>query len=194
MKLCFQVNSNEKNYLSLDNQASGKKTYRQWEPYAWNLEEKSITSIYMQLPEEYAVFSEIDNKYFFLDDTEQHRLLSMCLKHLKTQLVNLYVKFDITRILPKLSITFDEDKAIVLNWTHTNFRVYFNFEVVADSSYYGIVAQNNEGGIFTNSGRLDTENYNLVMNNILQYVIENSSIEGRMSWKQETSRQIFIEE
>ena len=142
--------------------------------FVFNWEEEQISLPYVQLPEEYAIFSEIDNSFFSLTDTEQHRFLSLCLQHLKTQLLNLYIKLNVVRVLPKLSITFDKDGAIVLNWAYTSFRVYFNFETVVENSYYGIVAQNSEDTIFSNAGKLNDRNYALVINNILQYVIENS--------------------
>lgn len=151
-----------------------KLSYQQTISYVLDHGEQQIGPIYAQLPEEYAIFSEIDDTFFSLNDTEQHRLLSRCLQHLKVQLVNLYIKSDIVRILPKLKVTSDEDGAIVLNWAYTSFRVYFNFEADADNSYYGIVAQTNEDSIFTNSGKLNFKNYISVINNILLYVVENS--------------------
>lgn len=178
----------KKNYLDKDSLISSDKPYQrlakvpqqeklpyqQTDSYVLENEEQQTGAIYAQLPEEYAIFSEIDNAFFVLNDTEQHRLLSRCLQHLKVQLLNLYIKSDVVRILPKLSTTSDEDGAIVLNWAYTSFRVYFNFETEADNSYYGIVAQNDEDSIFTNSGKLNFKNYISVINNILLFVIENS--------------------
>ncbi len=163
-------------YLSYNNELTKRKKYQRSSSYIVNSEdnESDVSLSYTLLPEEYSVFSELNEDLFVLTDTEQHQFLSQCLQYLKYQLLNIYAQYGIIRVLPKLSASTDEDKAIILNWAYTSFRVYFNFEVIVDNSYYGIVAQNAENSIFTNSGKLNKENYTSIMDSILQYIMENS--------------------
>ena len=97
-----------------------------------------------------------------------------CLQYLKNRLLKIYAQYGVIRVLPKLSITSDEDDAIVLNWAYANFRIYFTFEKSIENSYYGIVAQNTEETVFTNSGKLTETNYSSIIDMILAYVIDYS--------------------
>lgn len=151
-----------------------KDIYQQSDTYLVGEKKQGVHTKYSMLPEEYAIFADLDNSLFVLDDTEQHRFLAKCLQHLQSQLRNIFVHYGIVQVLPKLSITNDEDGAIILNWAYTNFRIYMNFEHSVDNSYYGIVAQNNEENIFTNSGKLNDRNYVSIINMLLKYVINNS--------------------
>lgn len=153
---------------------STKDVYQQANTYLAGEKKQGVHAKYSLLPEEYAIFADLDSSLFVLGDTEQHRFLAKCLQHLQSQLRNILVHYGIVRVLPKLSITNDEDGAIVLNWAYTNFRIYLNFELSVDNSYYGIVAQNNEENIFTNSGKLNDRNYVSVIDMLLKYVIDNS--------------------
>ena len=163
-----------KSYIDSNSGTQSNDLYQQSSSYVAERNNQYSAQSYAILPEEYSIFSEIDNSYFVRNETDQYRLLGLCLQRLKTQLLNIYAKYGIIRVLPKLSITSDEDDAIILNWAYANFRIYFNFEKVIDSSYYGIVAQNTEETIFTNAGKLSETNYTTVIDMILTYVIDNS--------------------
>lgn len=163
-----------KSYIDSNSNAKSNDLYQQSSSYVTKGNDQYSAQSYTLLPEEYSIFSEIDNSYFVRNETDQYRLLGLCLQRLKTQLLNIYAKYGIIRVLPKLSITSDEDDAIILNWAYANFRIYFNFEKAIDSSYYGIVAQNTEETIFTNAGKLSETNYTTVIDMILAYVIDNS--------------------
>lgn len=163
-----------KSYINSNHSTKCNDTYRKSKSYVTKNNDQYSALNYFLLPEEYEIFSEIDNSYFVQNETDQYRLLALCLHHLKSQLLNIYSHHGIIRVLPKLSITMDEDEAIILNWAYTNFRIHLNFEKVIEHSHYGIVAQHTEETIFTNVGKLTETNYASVINMILAYVIDNS--------------------
>lgn len=134
---------------------------------------RDVSRQYARLPEEYAVFSKINENCFHLTDTEQHQLLSACLRHMRSCLLDLYTQVGVVRVLPKLSITMDDDEAIILNWAYTGFRIYFNFERAVEHSFFGIVVQH-EDGVATNTGKLNSENCASVVESVLLYVINHS--------------------
>ena len=169
-----QVNENALLQNTFGSQGYMNRTYHQANSYVLNDEEQTISTIYIQLPEEYDVFSNIDCSLSSLNDTDQHRFLSQCLQYLKVQLYKLYTQYGIVQILPKLNVASDEDGAIILNWAYANYRIYFNFEKEIKNSYYGIVAQNAEDTVFTKTGKLSIENYCTVINVILDFVMDNS--------------------
>lgn len=152
----------------------GYSPYRQGESYVIRNDGKRTSLLYTQLPEEYAVFSDLDDSLLSSQDTEQHRFLSLCLQHLKTQLLNIYANNGVVRILPKLSIAIDNDDAIVVNWAYTNFRIYFTIEKCIENSFYGIVAQQHDESVFSSSGKFIEDNYVSVINMLLKYVFENT--------------------
>ena len=119
-----------KSYIDSNQSAKRNDVYRQSSSYVTKGNDQYSALNYSLLPEEYSIFSEIDNSYFARNETDQYRLLALCLHRLKTQLLNIYTQYGIVRVLPKLSITSDEDEAIILNWAYANFRIYFNFEKV----------------------------------------------------------------
>lgn len=121
-----------------------------------------------------SIFSEIDVSFFTRNNTAQDRFLALFLQYLKNCLLKIYTQYGVIRVLPKLSITLDEDEAIVLNWAYANFRIYFTFEKVIENSYYGIVAQDTEETVFTNVGKLTEIKYSSIIDMILTYVIDNS--------------------
>lgn len=175
------MNKTERKYITSTEQAKitttldkNKKRYQVANTSSLDNDEKLAAVLYMPLPEEYSVFSEIDDKYFLLKDTNQHRFVSQCLYYLKSKLSYLYANAGVVKVLPKLSVTTDEDEAIILNWAYTSFRIYFNFEIQVEDSYYGIVAQSTEESISTNTGKLTEKNYSAVLDSILNYVIYNS--------------------
>ena len=152
----------------------GCSPYRQGESYVIRNDGKRISLLYTQLPEEYAIFSDLDDSLLSNQDTEQHEFLSKCLQHLKIELLNIYANNGVVRILPKLSIALDSDDAFVVNWAYTNFRIYFTIEKCIENSFYGIIAQQNDESIFSNSGKFVEGNYVSVINMLLNYVFENT--------------------
>lgn len=161
-------------YLKPENSLINADTYSSTRTYAIHDEVQQVLSSYSMLPEEYDIFSDIDNSYFLLEDTKQHRLLSSCLKYLRDQLFRLYVQYGAVRILPKLKMLLDSDGAIVLNWAYATFRIYFSFESSIDNSFFGMVAQQTEDTMFTSTGKLNEMNYQDAINKALEYAISNS--------------------
>lgn len=164
----------KKSYIESDQESQNKVAYWKSTSYITNENDQCSASNYTLLPEEYSIFSEIDGSCFTRNDTAQDRFLALCLQYLKNRLLKIYAQYGVIRVLPKLSITSDEDDAIVLNWAYANFRIYFTFEKSIENSYYGIVAQNTEETVFTNSGKLTETNYSSIIDMILAYVIDNS--------------------
>ncbi|MHC1787387.1 MAG: hypothetical protein AB9880_10040 [Christensenellales bacterium] len=163
----------KRSYIKSDSNVENIKNYRISDSYISSDFESSAEYNFSILPEEYSVFSDVDGKFFVTHDTGQHQLLALCLNYLKKQLFSLYTLKGIIRVLPKLSITYDMDNAIVINWAYSLFRVFLNFEFEANNSYYGIVIQNEEDGIFTKAGRLNTKNFESIIEMVLTYVIDN---------------------
>ena len=132
-----------------------------------------ISQQYAPLPKEYANFSSFDGSILELANENQRQLISICLEHLRRRLIEL-MQYGIVRVLPKLIAKVDQDNAIVLNWVHVNFRIYFNFEQSIENSYYGVISQDGSGGISTKTGKLNEDNYVGIIDAILAYVIDNS--------------------
>lgn len=163
-----------RSYINSNQTTKNKDAYHRSNSYLSQERTICTTPDYALLPEEYSIFSEIDCDSFERNDTAQNNFLALCLRYMKSQIHKIYAQYGVIRVLPKLSISSDEDDAIVLNWAYANFRIYFNFEKIIENSYYGIVAYNMEETMFTNSGRLTETNYPSVIDRILAYVIDNS--------------------
>lgn len=164
----------KKSYIDSDQESQNKVAYWKSASYITNEKDQYLASNYTLLPEEYSIFSEIDVSFFTQNNTAQDRFIALFLQYLKNCLLKIYTQYGVIRVLPKLSITLDEDEAIVLNWAYANFRIYFTFEKVIENSYYGIVAQDTEETVFTNVGKLTEINYSSIIDMILAYVIDNS--------------------
>lgn len=146
------------------------KSYIQKDSYIKsNIDKKPYLS-YATLPEEYDVFSEL--KLEVLEDAykEQLLLLEDFLNGLKEKLKYLVMVQGVVRILPKLSLAKDKDDAFIVNWAYSNYRIFINIEKKIEDSFYGIIAQDEEKNVFSNSGKFDESNYNLVTNKILDYI------------------------
>ena len=164
-------------YLCPNNSNSkiaGDSDYHYLDSYIEKENDKCEVFAYGVLPEEYSIFSKIDSSYFTKNDTAQHRFLAVCLQYLKKKLLWAVKRYEVTQVLPKLSITFDEDDAIILNWAYVNYRIYFSFEKKIENSYYGIVAQAAEERTSIDTGRLTEKNFSAIFDMVLNYVFENS--------------------
>ena len=159
-----------KSYINIRSN-NNKISYHHGNSYIAQTNQQNTLPTYFPLPEEYSVFEDIDNGFFYLEDTAQHRLISLCLQQLKKSLYQLYELYGILRPLPKLKISHDEDDAIILNWAYVGFRIYINFEVAINNSYYGIVALNGEDKFDSSTGKIDDKNYVSVIEQILHYIM-----------------------
>lgn len=74
------------------------------------------------------------------------------------------------KILPKLNISNDTDDAIIINWIYSNYRIYVNIEKRIEDSFYGIVIQDQEQNIRSNSGKMDYANYKKIIDQILYFL------------------------
>lgn len=163
-----------RSYLPQDNKDI--KEYKKQNSYV--VEETATDSVanYHILPEEYSVFSEIDQNYFLEGSTKQSELISKCLNYMKEQLRALFVRKGIIGQLPKLHCDVDSDGAVSFGWAYSGYRIFFFFEEDNEcfDAYSGVVMQNDEDIISTKTQKLTINNYQQVIGNALKLIIENS--------------------
>jgi hypothetical protein len=165
----------KKSYLPSENKEL-IKDYSKKDSYLHPEQPTEIEKSCIILPEEYSVFSKIDQRLFAYDDTKQHRLISKCLVYMKEQLVLLYLTNDIICILPKLQCINEEDGSIILNWAYSGYRIFFSFDddESGAAAFCGVIVQNDEESISTQSKKLNLKNYKSIINSVMKVVIENS--------------------
>jgi len=131
--------------------------------------EENTHPFYELLPMEYDVFSElnIQNIHF---QTSQKAFLDVILNDLRDKLRELFVYYGAIRMLPKLNIANDKDDAIIINWIYSNYRIYMNIERKIEDSFYGVVIQDQEQNIRSNSGKMDYSNYKKIIDQILYFL------------------------
>ena len=131
--------------------------------------EESSHSFYELLPMEYDVFSELNVQSLHFQ-TSQKEFLDAILGDLRTKLKELFVYYGAVKMLPKLNISNDIDNAIIINWIYSNYRIYVNIERKIEDSFYGIVIQDQEQNIRSNSGKMDYANYKKIIDQILYFL------------------------
>lgn len=163
-----------KSYLSSDEDSTLREYIRK-QTYLSPKQSTRDNQKYSLLPEEYDVFSEIDPKLFLREDTEQQKLISLCLIYIKEQLISLFLEKGVICVLPKLKYI-TEENAVILNWAYSGYRVFFSFnnDEMGATAFCGIVVQSDEESVETQMKKLDIKNYRLVLAGILKIVIENS--------------------
>lgn len=163
-----------KNYLtSLENlnKYSNRKTYYK------SLELSNVATSrrdYQLLPEEYDVFSKIDISIIQNQESEQFELFESFRYILKKKLLEIFRQFGVLRILPKLNLIIDQDEAIVLEWGYVNYRIYLNFEKNVKESFYGIIVVDAETGTSSESGKIQKNNLEDIVNKILIFLFSYS--------------------
>ena len=164
----------KRNYLSL-NEDDVLREYSKKESYISSEQSTTIEQDYILLPEEYDIFSEIDPRLFTQFDTQQHILLSSCLIYIKERLVSIFLANGVMFVLPKMQSAYEQG-SIVLNLAYSGYRVFFSFDSdeMGATAYCGIVVQDEEASISTQTKKIDLKNYKKAINDILQPIIENS--------------------
>lgn len=162
------------NYLSKLNKERKKYTPR--ESYFQNDSPDSEFNRYILLPEEYNIFSEINQSLFINGNTKQDKLIAMCLKTMRENLLFLYSTQGIICILPKLTYYEDQEKTITFNWANSNFRAFLSFEseVGGYDAYCGIIIQFTQDDVSTQTSKLNENNYQKVIGSMMKLIIENS--------------------
>lgn len=160
------------NYLSEETEENIKK-YDKKDSYFSVDMFANVENKYLSLPDEYAVFSEIDGSWFERTETTQFKLISNCLNYIREQLTKLYLLQGVVCILPKLKALEESDGTIVFNWAYANFRIFFSFENDANGNdaYYGMIVQEGEDSIVSQTNRINFQNYKINIDKVLQQVI-----------------------
>ena len=134
------------------------------------------TRKYSLLPEEYDMFSELDSSFFTRRETSQLELISTCLSYMKECLLAFYNSHGIVCILPKLIYTQDDEGTITFSMALSSFRAFMSFEGEKGNydSYYGVVSQNDEDSVSSETKKLTSENYETAIQSFLQILINNA--------------------
>lgn len=151
------------NYDEINNTINIKDSYL--EKYS----EENSHPFYEPLPIEYDVFSEL-NIQDVQFQTSQKEFLDAILSDLKNKLKELFACYGAIKTLPKLTVLNDTDNAIIINWIYSNYRIYVNIESKIEDSFYGIVIQDQEKNIRSNSGKMDYTNYKKIIDQILYFL------------------------
>lgn len=131
---------------------------------------------YSLLPEEYDVFSELDQSFFTRKETRQLEFISKCLLYMKDCLLDFYYRNGVACILPKLICAIDDDGTITFSMALSSFRAFMSFEDERgnDDAYYGVVSQIDEDSVSSETKKLTEDNYEAAIQSFLQVIINNS--------------------
>lgn len=131
---------------------------------------------YNLLPEEYDMFSELDQSLFAQKGTRQVEFISTCLLYMKKCLIDFYNMNGVICILPKLICTKDDDDTVTFSMALSSFRAFISFEGERgnNDAYYGVLSQTEENSVSSETKKLTTENYEVAIRSFLQVIINNS--------------------
>lgn len=137
---------------------------------------KSGVNSYQLLPEEYDVFSNLNLEDLFNKLPKQYPLAMLVLKAIRQQLLSVYEVDGLVCVLPKLSFYIDNEQTLHFNLANSNFRVFFSFEPMeqSDAAFCGLIVQENESSVTTQTIAINSENYESIVSNVLTVVFENS--------------------
>lgn len=131
-----------------------------------------VSRDYAPLPEEYDVFSAIDNDVIEPCSAEQKSLFGAFLEAMRSALKKQYREEGIQRPLSKMELSLDGEQAIILNWPYISYRAYVDIEKQISDSFYGVILQGDNNQVQTMTGSVNQENCGEVAHNILGYVLE----------------------
>ena len=157
----------KKTYLGNKSELSN---YIKSESYIYYPEENINTIKYANLPEQMDIFSDMDLNKLGTLEQGQKNLLEKTILELKEKLREIYFIQGINKVLPKIAISRDSDNAILLNWAYSNFRFFITIEIESNNSFYGIVVQNENGDAYSESGKFNESNYDVIIDKTLEFV------------------------
>ena len=132
----------EQSYLEINGKSNSFQCKQSY------IEEKndnySLLLEYSLLPEEYNVFMKLNNVDLSLCTKDQVKLFSTICFQITQTLKSIYHEYGVIKVLPKMEITIDDEKAIILNWPYNVYRVYFDIERNISSSFYGLIVSSAE--------------------------------------------------
>lgn len=157
----------EKSYLDVKTEnriIERKKSYiEEFQDYGYGFE-------YAILPEEYNVLEKIENFDLSSCTKEQIDLFAKICLQISQTLKLVYQRYGIVKILPKIELSIDNEKAIILNWPYNVYRIYFDIEKKVSSSFYGLVIADTENSVQSKSEIITKENCASIISNIIQYI------------------------
>ena len=145
--------------------------------YIQSEDDFDFDNIYGSLSDDFDVFSDIDQSLFTNRANKQYVLISDCLIYLRSELWRLSRQNKLTQVLPKLHSTIDDQTGTVqLSWVYSTFSATLSFEGESESydSYCAIVFNVENDSISTYSKRITTDNYKVVIDELLQLVLFNT--------------------
>lgn len=137
------------------------------------VEEDNRDDRFMVLPEAYDIFQNIDFKKIISVSSRQKQFAFDCLGYMDKNLKRRFIETGITKVLPKLYLVVEEDKALTIHWDYVNYRIYLDIEKDISKSFYGIISKNAAKGFSTSTGQLSENNYPEVIDSIIAFVFAN---------------------
>ncbi|MBQ9572276.1 MAG: hypothetical protein IJR22_02660 [Acidaminococcaceae bacterium] len=128
---------------------------------------------FVQLPEAYDIFQNINLDKETSVNSNQKRFAKNCLDYMEKVLKRRFIETRITKVLPKLYMVVEEDNALTIHWDYINYRIYLDIEREISQSFYGLIAKNAQNGYGTSTGQLNEKNYQEVLENIINFVFLN---------------------
>lgn len=159
----------------LDYESSRIQDYSRNGSYIIN-DELLLSKDYCILPDEYDIFSELDQSLFSNSATKQYLLISMCLRYMKECLYEFYTNNGIVCILPKMIFSIDNEGTIVFNMALSYFRAFLTFEGEREcfDAYYGVVSQVDEESVVSETKKITINNLEDSIRSFLNIIVSNS--------------------
>lgn len=128
---------------------------------------------YLLLPEAYDVFTNINFKDIDFANDEQKQFMERCLNYIEFVLKNKHKEIGIVKVLPKLSLSHDEDGAITIHWDYFNYKIFIDIEKDVSQSFYGIVYKKGLNSIAYTTEPLTEDNYINAITSIVDFIFDN---------------------
>lgn len=124
---------------------------------------------YILLPEEYDVFSNIKKELnkILIKKNEQSSFIKYFYNIFSDSLKEHYYKKNKNIVLPKFSLSKDEEGAYIFDLNKSTFRLFINFEKNKSDSFYGYISQDEEDSYTTKNGRISENNCSQIIDTII---------------------------
>lgn len=162
-------------YLNLNTPSSVDEYYIPKRTYLEETDETVGPKPYAVLPEEYDVFSELDEKYFTFGVNLQLNFIGKIMTYLRARLILISNEFTNYVVLPKLKVFEDEDGYIIINWTYTHARIYIAISnnQNLEESYLGLVIESANNEFTSQTSVINETNYQEKIDSVLQLIFAN---------------------
>ena len=165
----------KKNYLMDDNEENIKKYYNV-SSYLSNEDIYNLQSNYFLLPEEYDIFSNLNFDQIIVALNKKYPLAVQVLTSFKKHLQQTAMDQGVCCILPKLLYSSTDENTISFNLVNATFRIFFSFDSmnIGGMAYCGLVVQEDETSMITQSKIVNKENCDYIVDLVLKTMLENS--------------------